>query len=398
MQRNKQGAAKPVVTPNVTTQIVNNAAAEVISRGNHRRAEPFTWLSNPREGHWLPTLSGLLNVETGTVIPHTPDYFTPLSMSVKYDPDASCPKWDAFLTQVCQGDKELIAIVQETFAQCLLPHHEAKRLTMFVGDGDNGKSVILFVLRSLLGEHNTSAVPLDAIGRDKFATWGQFGKLGNIVGDQSRFDSHDEGELKKLTRGDAIRFEQKGRDPIEGRNTAKIIFACNTVPTFADKTSATWNRCVLIPMTYVVPRDKRNPAMLTREYWAAELPGVLNWALASVPNIIIDKFTRSAKCEELKAEHRRISDPVGAALFELYEAAPDECEVTSIGVTSTDVMRDCEAWLADNRYTKTQPTSERIASTVKRLFPTATKTKKRFTPGAPPTNGWAGLRKRSHDA
>ena len=42
--------------------------------------------------------NGLLDLETRTLLPHTPAFFTTDSLGFSYDPDATCPEWEAFLS------------------------------------------------------------------------------------------------------------------------------------------------------------------------------------------------------------------------------------------------------------------------------------------------------------
>ena len=103
-----------------------------------------------------------------------------------------------------------------------------KFFAMLVGEGDNGKSVFLVVLRAILGQRNVAAVPLDEIVRNRFAAYGLYGKFANLVGDQGYLEAHDEGRLKALTGGDLVCFEGKGKEPFYAPNTAKMVFGCNT--------------------------------------------------------------------------------------------------------------------------------------------------------------------------
>ncbi len=103
------------------------------------------------------------------------------------------------------------------------------------------------MLRYLLGGANCSAVNLDELSNNRFAAFQMFGKLANVVGDQGHFESADEGRLKSLTGGDLVTYEQKGKDSFVAVNRAKLLFACNTMPSFGDKSEAVWNRLVAIP-------------------------------------------------------------------------------------------------------------------------------------------------------
>ena len=87
---------------------------------------------------------------------------------------------------------------------------------------------------------------LDELSTNRFAAFALFGKLANVVGDQGAFESADEGRLKMLTGGDLVGFEQR-QDTFTAVNRAKLIFACNSMPSFSDLSEAVWNRLVPVP-------------------------------------------------------------------------------------------------------------------------------------------------------
>ena len=86
--------------------------------------------------------------------------------------------------------------------------------------------------------------------------YGLLGKLANLVGDQGFFELGDEGILKTLTGGDVFAFEEKNKMPVYRRNDCKLVFACNQLPTFRDKSEGTWRRAVPIPFGWTVPEDE----------------------------------------------------------------------------------------------------------------------------------------------
>ena len=53
--------------------------------------------------------NGVLNLQTMKLEPHSPDWRSPMQIPVRYDPGASCPKWDQFLSQVLPADAIALA-------------------------------------------------------------------------------------------------------------------------------------------------------------------------------------------------------------------------------------------------------------------------------------------------
>lgn len=367
-QRERLGRKKPSAAPSVTNPMVENALNAVRARGRlPDDTELDSWLTPPCGPPVLAVANGLLDPLTGELRPHDSDWFSTVALPVRYDRDAPLPtRWLAFLDEVTEGDRDKQAVIQELFGGCLDRTLPAKWFVALLGNGDNGKSVLLTVLRTLLGSGNCSAVGLGELSTNRFAAFNMYGKLANVVGDQGYLESADEGKLKMLTGGDSVTFEQKNRDPFSAVNRTKLVFACNTLPTFGDKSDAVWNRLTAVPLSYTVPADKKNPALLTEGYWADELSGILTWALDGGRRLRGQggRFTRSAACEALKVEHRQESNPARRFLLEDYEHTGDEADQLPVG----EMYGDYKQWTTENGLSRTLPATK-FAREVDSAFP-----------------------------
>lgn len=379
------------VAPKVTQSLVSNTIDAIASRGQlPDEAELDSWLGGRTGPAVLAVGNGLLDPVKKQLQLHTPDWFSTARLPVAFDPRATEPtEWQRVLGELLQGDAERTAVVQEMFGACLDRGLRLKWFGAFVGSGDNGKSVVLAVLRILLGAANCSSVNLDELSTNRFAAFSLFGKLANIVGDQGHFESADEGRLKTLTGGDLVTFEQKGKDTFSAVNRAKLLFACNSMPTFADKTYAVWNRLVAVPFEYTVPAERKNPALLTAEYWADELPAILNWALDGLARLRErGRFTHSAKCEAIKARTRTDSNP---ALQFIHE----ECEFTGKEgdhVTVEDMYSTYYTWCGRSGF-KRPLTKPKFGQELRRAFPGLGESKVSREKGEEsPKRRWIGLR------
>jgi len=311
----------------------------------------------------LAVANGLLDIKTRTLHPHSPDWFSLCALSVAYDPQAPSPAtFLKVLTELFQGDGDRVDLLQEIFGACLDPELTWKYFTALVGSGDNGKSVVLAVLRAMLGSLNYSGTPLAQLATNRFAAFTLFGKLANISGDESYFESADEGMLKQLTGEAEMQFEQKNKTPFVGRNTAKIIFGCNAVPKFSDKSEATWNRLIVLPFDYVVPESKKDPRFLDPRFWEPELPGVLLWALAG-----LDRFKAKKRLTVCNAsiraneQHRMDSNPARKFLFETYATAANG------RVIAREMYVAYLQWCKDNGFAHTLTTTG-FGLEIKRAF------------------------------
>ncbi len=110
---------------------------------------------------------------------------------------------------------------------------------MLFGSGKNGKSTLLNLLISFLGEGNTSNVSLQELCYGKFSRIRLFGKQANIHDDLPNTKLSQTGNFKMLTGESKTEGEMKFRqDTIRFNNYAKLIFSCNELPKTEDTTYA----------------------------------------------------------------------------------------------------------------------------------------------------------------
>jgi P4 family phage/plasmid primase-like protien len=273
---------------------------------------------DPDQRSYIALQNGLIDSkelrETGqtTSKPLTPLYFSPCALPVTFDPDANCPKFLSFLEQITNNDHERQMLLQEMTGYLLTIDLVWHAFFFLEGSGGNGKSSFLAVVRALLGSSNISSVALEVFG-ERFRLTPTLGKLANIVEEVGEMDKTAEGTLKWYTGGGAMDFDRKNKEPVNRIPTARLVFATNTLPRFADRTEGIWRRYFVIPFDVTIPKDKIIRGMDKPEYWvqSGELPGILNWALCGLHRLHKQGwFTTSAVCEEKKQSHRIECHPV----------------------------------------------------------------------------------------
>lgn len=231
----------------------------------------------------LPLRNGLLDLESGGLLPHTPDFFSRVCLPCEFDAAAACREFLSRADRICGGDAERVALLQEWFGYSLARTTNAQRFLILVGEGGNGKSVLCAALEAVLGgADNVSSVSLEAFG-ERFGLTPTLGRLANVVADLSELDRVAEGHLKKYTSGELMTFDRKGLSPVEARPTARPTLATNIIPRFSDRSEGLNRRAILFPCKETIAPHERVFGMDKPDYWRAkgELPGMLNWALGA---------------------------------------------------------------------------------------------------------------------
>ena len=342
---------RPVLTRNgtvrpVTKGLVHNVINALASLEGLRVPDTVTlpaWLGEPPEDReYLAVENGLLDVpafltHTSVVLQrHTPEWFTSVCLPYAFDPEATCPQWTQFTGWMFHEDDQLIQFVQEWFGYCLVLDHSQQVFVVVVGDGANGKSVLLETLKHLVGQKNCSSVALESFdGRFDLAM--TIGKLVNIVSEIGDVAKLPEGKLKSFVAGDLMTFDRKHREPLQVNPTARLVFATNKLPTFTDRSDGIWRRFIPLPCdATIAPRDQDRTLPQKLQ---TELPGILNWALAGLARLRKRGcFGVPEAAKRLIAVHRGASHPELLFLQEYCEAQAD----AEIGCT--ELYRSYQNW------------------------------------------------------
>jgi len=272
--------------------------------------------------------NGLLNLKTGELKPHTPEFLSTVRIPVKYDPNADCPKIKKFLSEIVPENES--PLLEEIAGYCLYKQYFIKKMIMLVGSGDNGKTTFLNLITALLGKENCSNIAIHELESNRFASSCLYGKLANIYPDLPATTLRTTGKLKALTGGDRIHAEKKFKNTFSFENYAKLLFSANTVPMTYDSTEAFFERWIIVEFPFrfkdnggTKKVDKNLIKKLTTE---EELSGFLNLALKGLKRLLENgRFSYNKTAEEIEEEYLRLSNTI-------YGFVSDWCEI------------DVEAW------------------------------------------------------
>lgn len=365
------------IATRLTKAVVSNILACIEAQTELPSDTAFnTWIGDgPRQRNLLAVENGIIDIDAlladrePVLLPHSANWFSTVCLPYQFDPDAACVRWEAFLDEVQEGDDERIAILQEWFGYCLTRDTSAQRFLMLEGEGANGKSVVMTVLRAMLGSDNCSAVPLELFG-DKFRLHSTLGKLANIAAEVGELDRTAEGFLKSFTAGDSMQFEQKFKPPVESVPTARLVLSANNRPRFHDRSGGLWRRMILVPFNVTIPPERQIPGMATADWWReqGELPGILSWALQGLVRLREQgRFTESATVTDAVDEYRRESNPARTFLTETYRHDPTGW------VTVDEVYAAYGEWCLKNGYQRFG--QAQFGREVKRAFPNSNRTR-----------------------
>jgi len=305
------------------------------------KIEPDTFI-NPKDFFSVnyPTLvpveNGILDIEKIELLPFDREKIFFSKLNAKYDPKAKCPKIKEFLKQVLK-DEEDIKVFFELVGFGLLKEYKFEKAFMLVGDGRNGKSKSIELIKRLFGVENCCSVPLSSMVSDSFFISELFGKLFNLAGDIGNQDLKDTSMFKSLTGRDLINAHRKFHNDISFENYAKFIFACNELPMVYDMSKGFWDRWVLLefPYTFVdqeeydSSEDKtnlkiRDPSIIDKITTEEEMSGLLNEAITGLHRVMNNKkFSCTVGSDGVKSTWIRKSNSFLAYCFDNIESCSE---------------------------------------------------------------------------
>jgi putative DNA primase/helicase len=252
---------------------------------------------------------------------HTPSFVSTVLLPFAYNPGASCDRWEAFLVQVLPTQESRM-LLQEMFGYCLTFDLSQQKFFLLLGEGANGKGVVLRVLRALLGPDNVSSVSLSQLN-GRFDLAQTLGKLVNIASEVDNVRQVDEAVLKQFTGEDVMQFERKYRDGFSAMPTAKLIIAANTRPPLRDRSEGLWRRVTLMPFPVCIPEERQNKN-LTGELMS-ELSGIFNWSVAGLCRLREQgRFTEPSESQQALQEYRLQSNSARMFLNQFCTEEPGE--------------------------------------------------------------------------
>lgn len=266
----------------------------------------------------------ILDLDTYEVKEHSPYYFTKVKLPVVYDVSQDCPAIKKFLNEVFYQDD--IPIVQEFSGSCLWRNYETQKALMLVGDGANGKSTFVRLIKALIGSENIASKTLQELELNRFAKAELYGKLVNLFADLPEAALKSTTTFKSLTGGDPITAEYKGKTGFPFINYAKLVFSTNAVPeAINDDTFAFFRRWILLTLPNRFEGVNEDKDLLKKLTTPEELSGLLNWTLEGLKRLRSKgwKFSYSKTTDQLKEEYIRKSSPMKAFIMDCLEIRSD---------------------------------------------------------------------------
>jgi P4 family phage/plasmid primase-like protien len=297
--------------------------------------------------------NGYLNVKTGEMFEHDSNVFFTYCLPHAYDRMAKCDRWMRFLDEVFAGAEELKIIAAQIFGYVLLGGNPwLHRAFVLYGEGRNGKSTFLDVLRCLVGQRNHASVSLSKLNLP-FSVVHLDGKLANIV-EETPNDKINAEAFKTAIGGGQLMGARKYENEYLFDCNARFIFACNEFPHFSENSVGLHERLYFVPFNAYFEKDKRDGNILNE--LKSEMSGILNWALSGLSLLLEDKvLADTASSNNTFEQYKRESDSVysWAEEFVSFDAGVEYLSCKSVYIRYRNDMKESGKHpVSDNTFFK----------------------------------------------
>jgi len=303
---------------------------------------------NPIKSTWIQFKDIFVDIYSGEETKVTPTFFAtnPIPYPLHKERYVNTPIIEKIFEEWV--GKKYIQSLYEIIAYCMLPSYPLHRIFCFIGEGMNGKSCFLSLLRKFIGDDNVCSTELDTLLSSRFEVTRLHKKLVCQLGETNFNEMNKTSMLKKLSGGDLIGYEYKNKNPFQDINYAKILIATNNLPTTSDKTIGFYRRWMIIDFPNSFGEKKDILSDIPEEEYeilAVKCLGILKDLVNN------REFSREGSIEERKEKYESKSNFLDK-FIKLFVI-----EDINGYITKSDFSRKFVAWSKENKHREMSDTS-----------------------------------------
>ena len=285
-----------------------------------------------RELNWDTNLinfqNGIWDIDKKVLIPHDSKYLMTIQIPHKVGERVPFKKTRLYDFFKKTGlPKEDVMMFLKYLAYCMTLDYGLKTFMCLVGQSNTGKSVLIRFSESLIGKHNVSSLSMHELNM-RFYPSQLYNRLMNSCADNSSMPLSSIDNIKKITGGDMIMHEKKGKEPFFFVPFSKLLFSFNQLPLqLEEKSNAFYKRMRILYMNKELFLNNEYVNALCSNESIAE---VIPYLLSLLP---LSDIPRTSNSDRLVESLRRDSDSIHAFITQ-------HCELGAELTVSKDSLYD----------------------------------------------------------
>lgn len=305
----------------------------LLEEAKHLPGIPVTNEMFDKDPYLLCTESGVINLKTQEIQEFNKEDMISNTTTFEIDTENKPKLFEKFLMELCNNNKELFHFLHKAFGYSITNSTREQKMFILKGDGNNGKSLLLDVVKTCIGAYGITCKP-QFLTEQNFGTNNTEevarlkGKRMAVIEEIKAGDKMDEQLVKSYTSGignQVARF-------LYGHNfefllTCKLWMATNYEPIIRGIDKGIWRRICLIPIEVdFTGREDKD----LREKLLKEAPQILGWLLEGYKLYMKEGLDEPEIVKNATDNYRQESDIVAQWISECCEVNPNYFERSSI--------------------------------------------------------------------
>lgn len=341
--------------------------------------------------------NGTLNLTTGEFRPHDPADFLTMMSGITYDPNATCPRWEQFISEVMCNDANLALYLQKALGYALTGDTSLECLFILYGaTSRNGKGTTMETFLKIMGDYGKTSNP--EMLSTKFGNTNASGpseEIARLAG--VRFVNISEPEkkitfnaalVKRMTGNDTLNARFLHENSFDFRPNFKIFINTNYKPSVSDMTLFYSNRLKLIPFKRHFEEHEQDKGL--KAFFAApeSQSAIFNWCYEGYKLFRKQGLDDPTAVSDATREYQEESDRIG----QFVDAWLEEGEAFEVRTSAAYKLYG--EWCDKYGYRKENSTN--FNNAIQRFFPIVRK-RPNDTKGAQKTTMLVGCRFLDHE-
>lgn len=338
--------------------------------------------------------SGIYNYDTKELIPHSHKYKFTYALDVDYNPSedpGDCPIFKKFL-QGCfarrgtwengfEYDEDTYENILRLCGYLLYPVNRKEGLFIFLGEGSNGKSVLMDTLQIFFPAKYITRLSLNAISNGEgFTREGLIRSRVNFCS-EAKGGQIDSEELKKVASGEGITIQRKHTSAMEMISRCKVVVNANNAPYFNDTTHGILRRLFFfnfknrfMPLKDYNLEDNPEARGIYKQLDKTWLEDAIKKEKTAIFKLFLDaldrfrndewQFVKSQNMEEIFEDYKEGADTLGTWITEHYEIGNPATDFISVD----DIYLRFRHWYDTNFSKKYGYSSVAVSKKIKDKF------------------------------
>lgn len=288
--------------------------------------------SNP---YLLNCKNGTYDLQTGKWHEHSPADLLTMMTNFSYRPwgRIKCPRWEQFIDDIMQGDKDKSKHLQKAAGYSMLGMSNYECFFILYGRTTrNGKSTFLNTLNYMLGDYSdVSPVSIICKSNNKGGESASpmiaslKGKRMVTMAESNQYGKLDEEAIKQLTGGEEIKARNLYEKPITFLPQFTMWLSCNDLPMFTDKSIIASDRIHVITFDRHFSHDEQDKNLKNFFCQEDNMRGIFEWLLKGYEMYIKEGLEMPDVVKSAVNQYARDNDLVLQFLEEKCEHSDDAC-------------------------------------------------------------------------